>query len=261
MNPYKIETPFVVSFSGGATSGFMLRRIMDAYGGELPEDSRVVFSNTGLEHEKTLEFVHEIESRWCPVHWIEYDPETKYKVVNYETASRKGEPFSALIEKKQYLPNPVARICTVNLKIRASAAFIMDQGFDDWNNAIGLRYDEPRRVHRIKGDRKAETVICPMYHAGHTLIDVESWWNDQPFRLEIPRWMGNCVGCYLKSRGRIEMVAEHEPEQLDWWANEEAKMGKTFRKDRSFKGIQLQVMNQGRLYEDDGTSIPCHCHD
>ena len=57
------------------------------------------------------------------------------------------------------------------------------------------------------------------------------------------------------------MVAEHEPGQLDWWANEEAKMGKTFRKDRSFKGIQLQVMNQGRLYEDDGTSIPCHCHD
>ncbi len=39
-NPYRIETPFIVSFSGGATSGFMLRKILDAYEGELPGDGR-----------------------------------------------------------------------------------------------------------------------------------------------------------------------------------------------------------------------------
>jgi 3'-phosphoadenosine 5'-phosphosulfate sulfotransferase (PAPS reductase)/FAD synthetase len=260
-NPYKLETPFIVSFSGGATSGFMLRKIIDAWGGKLPEESRVVFANTGLEHEKTLDFVHEVEKRWTPVTWVEYCPDKKYKVVNYETASRKGEPFSVLIEKKKYLPNPVARICTVNLKIRASAAYCVDQGFEYWENAIGLRYDEPHRVHRMKGDRAAESPICPMYHAQHSLDDVEAFWEEQEFKLGIPRWMGNCVGCYLKSRGRIEMVAEHEPEQLDWWAKEEEKIGQTFRKDRTFRGIQLQVLQQGRLFDDDGSSIPCNCTD
>jgi len=260
-NPYKIEPPFVVSFSGGATSGFMLRKIIDAWGGELPEDSRVVFANTGLEHSKTIDFVHEIEQRWCPVTWVEYCPELKYKVVTYETASRKGEPFSQMIEKKKYLPNPVARICTVNLKIKATTAYLMDQDFDEWNNAIGLRKDEPHRVHRIKGDRGCESVCCPMYQAGDTLDDVENWWKLQEFRLDLPRHMGNCVGCYLKSRGRIEMVAEDEPHQLDWWVDQEKKTGNTFRKDRTFRGIQLQVLQQGRLFDDDGSSIPCNCTD
>jgi hypothetical protein len=30
MNPYEIKEPAVISFSGGATSGFMLRQIIDA---------------------------------------------------------------------------------------------------------------------------------------------------------------------------------------------------------------------------------------
>ena len=258
-NPYRIETPFIVSFSGGATSGFMLRKILDAYEGELPDDARVVFSNTGLEHEKTLDFVHEIESKWCRVHWLEYDPETKYKVVTYETASRDGLPFSQLIEKKKYLPNPIARICTVHLKIKATTAFTLDQGFNEWTNAIGLRKDEPHRVHRLKGDRGSESVSTPMYDAGHDLADVEQWWSDQDFKLDLPRHLGNCVGCYLKSRGRIEMVAEDEPHQLDWWVEQEKKTGNTFRKDRTFRGIQLQVLTQGRLFEDDGSTMPCTC--
>ena len=259
MNPYRITPPFIVSFSGGATSGFMLRKILDAWGGELPEESRVVFANTGLEHAKTLEFVHEVETRWTPVTWVEYCPEKKYRVVDYQTASKRGEPFEALIDKKGYLPTPVARICTTNLKIRASAFYCIDQGFEYWDNAIGLRADEPRRVHRMKGDRAAETPVMPMYNADHTLEDVEQFWNTQDFKLEIPRWLGNCCGCYLKSRGRLEMVAEREPESLDWWIEQEEKIGKPFRLDRSFKGIKLQVLNQGRLFEDDGSSLPCCC--
>ena len=31
--------------------------------------------------------------------------------------------------------------------------------------------------------------------------------------------------------------------------------------DPPFKGIKLQVLNQGRLFDDDGTSIPCTCTD
>lgn len=46
-NPCKIEGPAVISFSGGRTSGMMLRAILDAHGGTLPADVRVLFANTG----------------------------------------------------------------------------------------------------------------------------------------------------------------------------------------------------------------------
>ena len=55
-NPFQIEGPAVISFSGGRTSGLMLRRIMDA---GLGKDVHILFSNTGKEREETLQFVHD----------------------------------------------------------------------------------------------------------------------------------------------------------------------------------------------------------
>ena len=99
-DPYLVEPPFSVSFSGGSTSGFMLRKILDAHGGSLPMDARVCFANTGMEHPKTLEFVHRVATEWgVDVVWLEYDPTVKrhFRVVDYESASRDGEPFETMI--------------------------------------------------------------------------------------------------------------------------------------------------------------------
>jgi len=262
-NPYKIEPPFSVSFSGGESSAFMLRNIVDAWGGSLPEHSQIVFANTGLEHEATLEFVQRVSEEWSiPVVWIEFDPVEKFRIVDADSASRNGEPFDRLIEKKEYLPTPVARVCTVNLKMRAIAAYLKSIGWDEWDAAVGLRADEPKRAQRIKGDTAGESPVCPMYHAGHTLRDVESFWRSQPWRLAIPRWVGNCVGCFLKSRGRIEKIAEQYPEHLEWWAKAEEKIQKRFRIDRpGYRSILQQVTIQGRLFEDDGSTMPCTCTD
>ena len=116
MNPYKIEYPAIISFSGGRTSGYMLAKIIEAYDGKLPEGIKVVFCNTGLEHEKTYEFIKACGTNWgIEITWIEYQGkihDERYKVVTFETASRNGEPFEILIDERQYLPNPVARFCT-----------------------------------------------------------------------------------------------------------------------------------------------------
>lgn len=262
-NHYRLEPPFSVSFSGGESSAFMLRKILDAWGGRLPADGLVLFANTGLEHPKTLEFVQRVEKEWnVLIRWIEYDAEHRFKLVEPETASRNGEPFDALIGKKEYLPTPVARVCTVNLKMRAMAAYLMSLGWDDWDAAVGLRADEPKRAQRIKPDNSRETPVCPMYLSGHSLDDVEQFWSSHPWRLEIPRWMGNCCGCFLKSRGRIEMVAEEEPEQLHWWAKTEQETGKRFRLDRpGYASLLEQVTIQGRLFDDDGSTQSCRCTD
>lgn len=37
-DPFLIEGPAAISFSGGRTSALMLRRILDAHGGTLPPD-------------------------------------------------------------------------------------------------------------------------------------------------------------------------------------------------------------------------------
>ena len=50
-DPFLCDGPTVVSFSGGRTSGLMLRRVLDAHGGALPVDVHVVFTNTGKEED------------------------------------------------------------------------------------------------------------------------------------------------------------------------------------------------------------------
>ena len=73
-NPYLVPRPAVVSFSGGRTSGYMLKHIVDAHGGRLPGDIAVVFANTGLERRETLVFVDTCATAWgVPIVWVEYD--------------------------------------------------------------------------------------------------------------------------------------------------------------------------------------------
>ena len=100
MNPYRIEYPAIISFSGGKTSGYMLAKIIEAYDGKLPNGIKVVFCNTGLEHEKTYEFIKACEDNWgIEITWIEYQgkqQDERFKLVSFETASRKGEPLSLI---------------------------------------------------------------------------------------------------------------------------------------------------------------------
>jgi 3'-phosphoadenosine 5'-phosphosulfate sulfotransferase (PAPS reductase)/FAD synthetase len=62
-----------------------------------PEDY-VIFTNTGKEREQTLEFLHQQETvLGVPLIWLEYCRFNRWKQVSFETASRKGEPFEALL--------------------------------------------------------------------------------------------------------------------------------------------------------------------
>ena len=96
MNPYLLDLPAVVSFSGGRTSGFMLRQILDAHGGQ-PDGLKICFQNTGLEHPATYDFVRECGERWgVEITWLEYCLDAEgghsYRIVDFDTASRDGSP-------------------------------------------------------------------------------------------------------------------------------------------------------------------------
>lgn len=283
MNPYRIDQPSLIAFSGGRTSGFMLRRIIEAFGGTLPDDVIVTFCNTGLEHPKTLDFVKKCGDEWSvPIVWIEYragpggTKEAQVHecvTVDYRTASRNGEPFWQLCDQRKTLPNPIARFCTAELKIRTMHRYInRNIGWEDWTDQVGLRYDEPKRVHGIH-EVGGVTVNCPMYKAKHTIEDVNQFWDAQPFKLEIPQHQGNCQGCFLKSRWRLEQVARETPEAFDWWIAAERQAAgwraegrptnAVFRNDRASYRIQLEQAKQPTLFEgcDIDDTIPCSCTD
>ena len=58
MNPFKINEPTCISFSGGRTSAYMLYKVLEANDMKLPGEAIVCFANTGKEDEATLKFVH-----------------------------------------------------------------------------------------------------------------------------------------------------------------------------------------------------------
>jgi len=277
MNPYKIDGPALISFSGGRTSGFMLYNIIQAHGGKLPDDIHVVFANTGKEAPETLDFVHEISQKWdIKIHWLEMylgkeRPIYRTKEVTYETAARNGEPFEELLDHRKYLPNPVTRFCTSELKIKVMYRFMRKiKGYKDWFNVIGLRYDEPRRVASAMKQYNTWTNITPMNDAKHTVKDVTEFWNKQNFDLNLTNAngktpAGNCDLCFLKGMDTTISILKERPEMADWWIKQEQKFGKhsgaTFRKDRPnyIKLVDISKSQQNLFNDDD--QMTCFCHD
>lgn len=279
-DPFKITGPAVISFSGGRTSGYMLWRIIQAHGGKLPDDVRVVFCNTGKERHETLDFVERCSCEWgVPIVWLEYRTEAEHNVivVDYATASRCGEPFAELIERKQFLPNAVMRFCTQWLKIKANNRFVRHRlGWAEYENAIGLRADEPRRVAKARNPNKetspGETVLLPRAEAGLSEADVFAFWKAQPFDLQLERHEGNCDLCFLKGAGKLERILRDRPDLADWWIGMEsrslglAERAARFRKDRPGYAALLARSQRESLPmmdddEPDLLGVACHCTD
>ena len=279
-NPYLIPSPSLISFSGGRTSGYMLKKIIDAHNGELPEDMYVVFANTGKEMPQTLDFIKDCADKWdVHIHWIElYDVDDskddeqpfifKYKLTDYDNASRNGEPFEKLIEHYGKLPNATNRFCTYLLKQKAIVWFERMMGYKDIDQVIGLRADEPRRVYRIK-DRKSNTFYhTPLYEAKVTQKDIQTFWKQSNFDLNLlatdkHTLFGNCDMCFLKGKSQLLEMMKHREDLADWWIEKEKQTGKTFKYDISYEQM-IEIKNhqdrQQSLFFDD-ESVDCFCHD
>ena len=278
-NPFEIIEPTCISFSGGRTSAYMLYRILQAHDMSLPPEAIVCFANTGKECEETLEFVHDCETNWgVKINWLEYKahetPKDRFRVVNFETASRDGEPFFDSINQngKPYLPNPVARICTINMKIRVIHHYLKSLGWKhnenmDW---VGIRADEQRRAAKIDRSR------TPLVAAGITKEHVGAFWKGHAFDLKLPNnngvtMHGNCDLCFLKPAHQIQSLIQEKPERALWWMKMEAHAnssnktygdGAKFRKDRpSYAEMHKYALAQTDMFDKDEEGIACFCGD
>jgi len=230
----------------------MLWRILQAHGGKLPEDVVVCFANTGLEADETLSFVQECSEQWdVPIKWVEYGRET----VEYSNASRRGEPFALLIERRKFLPNPVMRFCTQELKIN----LIQKAAPKDAAMVVGIRYDEPRRKAKLSDGR-----IAPLFDARITEREVEQFWRGMFFDLQLPyRTHSNCTLCFLKGAGLLRSLIREKPARAMWWIEQEQKVGARFRSDRpSYGEMRQMALSQGEMFAfDDEALQDCACTD
>ena len=249
----------LLSFSGGRTSAYMLYKILEAHQFSLPDRCKVVFANTGREMPETYEFVQRCSDEWdVPVIWLEYDRvlndctnkyDQTYDVVNHNSASRQGEPFEKLIEKKGSLPDALQRWCTVELKVLTIKRYLRSLGWTHWINTIGIRADEQ---HRVKvSPEKFYDNWYPLVDAMQTKHHVMAFWKQHSFDLKVTPGFGNCDGCFLKSEKNIASLWRLHPERATWWMDlEERSHGKrnrhkSFFKNKTYKGIGDFVSRQG----------------
>lgn len=279
MNKFLINEPTVISFSGGRTSAYMLWRVLQAHGGKLPPEAIVCFANTGKEDEATLRFVDRCSKEWnVDIVWLEFrDNELKFDRVTFETASRNGEPFETLIIKRKFLPNPISRFCTVELKVRTIHRYLKSIGIDEAVNMIGIRADEQRRLVKISNNDYGNKwpKSAPLGPAGITKENVGEFWRNQKFDLELPNINGvtkhgNCDLCFLKGTQQIMSLVSEKPERAIWWAKMETLVqtsnksygdGGRFRKDRpGYSELAKFIDKQGDFFGHD-ESIECFCGD
>ncbi len=290
-NPYRVPRPAVISFSGGRTSSYMLKKIVDSYGGSLPDGIYVVFSNTGMERPETLEFVDVCGREWgVDIVWVEYlwDAPHRTRVVDFATASKNGEPYAALIDRKGFVPSVSIRYCSGFLKRDRIESYARHWlRLKRWHSVIGLRADEQRRVLRMRamncGSRTGAHAVLPLADAGVREADVLEWWKRQPFDLGIPSYAGNCTACFLKGRAKLIHLIREDPTLADWWIEQEAKVAnrtgpdgracesmKRFRLGETYAELKAAALAHRDLFDEAAASpgesagsdsFDCHCTD
>jgi len=216
----------LVSFSGGRTSGYMTKMLLDKYSDKY--EIKVIFANTGFENEATLQFVHDCDTHFgFNTVWIEAVTHAgagngiTHKVVTFDTASRNAEPFESMIEKYG-ITNMQSPQCTRNLKRYPIEHYMKSIGWTKWNYelAIGIRTDEVRRVK----DAVDRQVVYPLVHWFPTdKQDVLDWWEDQVFDLQLLEHQGNCKTCWKKSFNKLIMLHNEDPSQFDFFERMEKK--------------------------------------
>ena len=289
------DHPLVVAFSGGRTSGMMLRYLLDTE----EKQPIVLFANTGKERDETLQFVHDVETNWdIPIVWLQLTlvPASEeiircipshitkkrlvkqkvmlwYEQVNFATACRHldtNSPFDKVISVRNVLPNAVARYCSAEMKVRTMQRYLWSKGIYKFRNAIGFRSDEPDRAYDLQysNDRNKNCHLeFPLIKLGVVKTDVDSFWNRQSFDLGIQSYEGNCHMCFLKKRGSLVRLIHENPELANWWREtEELKQRNThgaggqFNRNFTINDLIIDSMSYTPKPEDTEDAMQCACN-
>ena len=244
------------SFSGGRTSALMSMLIKHHW-----RDREVlyIFANTGQEDERTLRFVQQVDEHFSlGVVWVEavVHPEdgvgTSFRVVTFDTATRDWSLFAAM-SAKFGIPNMAYPHCTRELKQRPITSYLRSIGWESGSyvTALGYRIDEPARAKNKPTDQVFPLItVWPMDKQ-----DVNTFWENQPFNLELKEYQGNCRWCWKKHEPKLVRLVKEDRSIFDVPARLEREFGSIkapngprtlFRKHRS----TIDILNLADVWPD-----------
>lgn len=199
----------VVSFSGGRTSAYLVH-LMEQRRINEDLDVRYIYMDTGAEHPKTYEFIKNVVSHFginLTCLRVVVNPElgqgNSYEVIPVSEIKHDLEPWKAIV-KKYGLPYPAGAFCTREMKFNPVTKYCKDN-FDEYTTWIGIRVDEQNRLRLKDGINYLADI------SDFEKDDINHWWSKQPFDLNIPEHLGNCVFCIKKSVNKIALAARDEP--------------------------------------------------
>lgn len=216
-----------VSISGGRTSAYMAIKLQQEYSDRY--ELKYIYANTGLEHEKTLEFLDGIDRRFqLGVVWVEavinqeVGKGTRHKVVDFNSACRDSRIFEKMIDAYG-IPNKAYPHCNRELKIKAMNSYVKSIEWDKEFRAIGIRADEVGRLLDSAGETRTLYPLVDFFPTEKE--DVLAWFSGKDYDLQIPEHLGNCVTCWKKSDTKILRIIQDEPESFDFFARMERDKG------------------------------------
>jgi hypothetical protein len=274
----------MVAVSGGRSSAYMAYHIHTS-----PKyadcQKLYTFANTGQEHPKTIEFLKNIEKHWG-IDLIKIEGMysevmgvgVKYKIVDYDNLDMDSAPFSGAIMHMNKgvfsgLPSKDAPYCSERLKTRPCEKLANDVfGVGNYVKAIGYRKEDmPKRItwSEVRADENRIFPLLTDFEHPVSLYDLDVFFRSQPFKLDIPKHLGNCVLCWKKSDDNLaKAIADESGKKfIEWWSTMEKTYGNvSFRGNKSIHNlvqlsIQLQSMPKQQLLEiqidDEDNSCVC----
>lgn len=237
----------MVTVSGGRSSAMMARHIQTS---EKYKDFEkiYVFANTGQERQETIDFLKNIVKFWgIDLNIVEavgsdiMGVGINYKLVDFDTLSMNSEPFEEVIMHKNKgifdgLPNQESPYCSENLKTIPCKKFCDEIfGVNNYVKAIGYRLEDmPKRITFAEA-KEDKTRIFPLLTDFETPVgnmELNRWWDLQPFKLGIHGKYGNCELCWKKSKNTLIDNIRYGTRTIEWWQKMEDKYGNTAFRER-----------------------------
>ena len=213
------------SVSAGLSSVMMAIKIREWY-----PDHNILFAmaNTSKERSESLRFMHECDKHYnLNLHWIEAEFHDSGvgvtpRVVTYENLKTQGEVFEAGI-KKHGIPSKINKWCNRDMKLEVLRKFADSKfGKNNYSIAVGLRIDE---IDRVRKDYKTNNVFYPLMDRKIDSKARNKFWSEQPIKISIPAYKGNCDLCFAKSNRKLMTILSEEPEVGFWWQEMIEKYG------------------------------------
>lgn len=196
----------IVSFSGGRSSALLVYLMKKQH-----PDTDFVFMDTGAEHPKTYEFVKNVVNYFdinLTCLRVVVNPElgsgNSYRIISLDELKQDLQPFRDVCYKYG-LPYLGGAFCTRAMKLEPFTRYCNNKyGKNNYQTWLGIRADEPKRLKPKDGYKFLAEI------SDFDKQDIINWWKRQPFDLEIPEHLGNCVFCIKKSISKIALATRDE---------------------------------------------------